>query len=243
MNEDLRLRILEMGKIKKFGHFGSVMSCLDSIKFLYDEVLTNDDIFILSKGHGAPALHAVLESKGFTPPWTVHNEYDEKNGIKATTGSLGLGLPTAIGRGLAKQLKNENGTAYCMVGDGEMQEGVIWESLNLAHRFLKKFVLIVDYNHYQAIQDVKTIIDEDAISLRNKIEAFGFNVVDLNGHDLESLRSFNWKEEKLNCVILHTQKGKGIPFLEKNPTYHVLYQHERPDVFEEAEKSWSKDEV
>ena len=249
MNENLRLRILEMGKIKKMGHYGSSMSCLDTIKYLYDEVLTNDDIFILSKGHGAPALHAVLESKGFNPPWTIHNEYDEKNGIKATTGSLGLGLPTAIGRAFAKKLKNEPGNIYCMVGDGECQEGVIWESLNIAHKFnLTNFILLVDYNKYQAIQDIKTIMDEDDDSLRNKIEAFGFEVYDIwDGHDIVSLRTiqtlmnfFNVEEKFIfrnpKCFLIHTQKGKGIPFLEKNPSFHVIYQHEHIKEFEEAVK-------
>jgi len=250
MNEDLRLRILEKGKEKGFGHYGSIMSCVDVIKYLYDEVLTKDDIFILSKGHGAPALHAVLESKGFNPPWTVHNIYDEENGISATTGSLGLGLPIAVGRAFAKKLKNETGNVYCMVGDGECQEGVIWESLNISHKFnLTNFILLVDYNKYQAIQDIKTIMDEDDNSLRRKIEAFGFEVYDVyNGHDIVSLKTINAImslfsiEDKIiyrnpKCFIIHTQKGKGIPYIEQNPSFHVIYQSEHPEEFEEAVKS------
>lgn len=247
LNKDLRRRILEVGKVKKMGHYGSSMSCLDTIKYLYDEVLTDNDIFILSKGHAAPALHAVLETKGFTPPWTIHNEYDEKNGIKATTGSLGLGLPTAVGRAFAKKLKGDKGTVFCMVGDGEMQEGVIWESLNIAKRFhLDNFILLIDYNKYQAIQDIKTIMDEDDVSLRNKVEAFGFEVYDIyDGHSIENLRFikiimslFSVDDELFyrhpKCFLIHTIKGKGIPYIEANQSFHVVYQHEHEKEFEEA---------
>jgi len=247
INKDLRRRILEVGKIKKMGHYGSTMSCLDTVKFLYDNVLTDDDIFIMSKGHAAPALHAVLEQKGFTPPWTIHNEYDEANGIKATTGSLGLGLPTAIGRAFAKKLKNEPGFVYCMCGDGEMQEGVIWESLNIASRFkLDNFVLIIDHNKYQAITSVKEIMDEDVKSLKQKIRAFGFECYEIkDGHNNESLNQYEWKNEKAlypQAVIIHTIKGKGIPYIETNPSFHVIYQHEHEKEFEEALEGL-KDEI
>jgi transketolase len=250
INKELRLRILEIGKIKKMGHYGSSMSCLDTIKYLYDEVLTDDDVFILSKGHGAPALHAVLETKGFTPPWTIHNEYDEANGIKATTGSLGLGLPTAIGRALAKKLKGEKGQVYCMVGDGEMQEGVIWESLNIAKRFhLDNFILLIDYNKYQAISSVEEIMWENDESLRNKVEAFGFEVYDIyDGHNTISLstissimRLFSIEDKTIyrypKCFLIHTIKGYGIPLIERNSNFHVIYQHEHEEDFEEARRN------
>lgn len=92
MNKSLRRRIITEGTKRKHGHYGSSMSCLDAVKHLYDNVLTDDDIFIMSKGHGAPALHVVLEEHGIIPPWTIHIEYDEDHGIKATGGSLGQGL-------------------------------------------------------------------------------------------------------------------------------------------------------
>lgn len=235
-NKDLRRRILEVGKEKKMGHYGSCMSCLDVIKFLYDEILKEEDIFILSKGHGAPALHAVLETKGFIPPWTIHNEYDEKNGIEATTGSLGLGLPTALGRAYAKKLMNKKGKVYCILGDGEMQEGVIWESLNIAHRLnTNNLITMVDYNKYQAITSIKEIMDEDDVSLEKKLGAFGYEVSHFNGHDYNSLRGLlTLDDEKMNAVILHTQKGRGIPHLERNPSWHVIYMHEHPEIYEEA---------
>ncbi len=243
LNKDLRRRILEVGREKKMGHYGSTMSCLDTIKFLYDHLLAKDDIFILSKGHGAPALHAVLETKGYTPPWTIHNEYDEGNGIKATTGSLGLGLPTAAGRAFAKKLKGEEGNVYCMIGDGECQEGIIWESLNIAHRLdLFNLAILVDYNKYQAIDSVKKIMDEDNGTLRRKLEAFGCGVTEiLDGHSNESLEQLlSLPQNQLNAVIIHTQKGKGIPFLERNPTFHVIYMHHKTDVYDEAMEALKK---
>lgn len=236
LNKDLRIRIIEEGHKRKHGHYGSSMSCVDTIKFLYDKILTKDDIFIMSKGHGAPALHAVLESKGQTPSWTIHLEYDEKHGVSATGGSLGQGLAIALGRAYAKQLKREKGRVYCMVGDGELQEGMIWETLNIANRLkVYNLITLVDNNKYQAITSIKEIMNEDTETIKRKLEAFGCTVTKAKGHTeqgLEQLCALNGR--CLNAVILDTQKGKGIPFLEKNPSFHVLYMHERPEVMREA---------
>jgi len=236
LNKDLRRRIIEEGYKRKHGHYGSSMSCVDVVKFLYDRVLTDDDIFIMSKGHGAPALHAVLESKGITPPWTIHNEYDEKKGISATTGSLGQGLSVALGRAYAKQLKGDKGKVYCLVGDGELQEGMVWECLNIASKFnIHNLITLVDYNKYQAISSVKEIMNEDHRTIKRKLEAFGCYVTQLDGHSNESLEELlQLPAEMLNGVILHTQKGKGIPVLEKNPSFHVYYFHEHPEDMKEA---------
>ncbi len=236
LNKDLRRRIIEEGHKRKHGHYGSSMSCVDTIKFLYDKILTKDDIFIMSKGHGAPALHAVLESKGHTPTWTIHLEYDEEHGISATGGSLGQGLAIALGRAYAKQLKGEEGKVYCMVGDGELQEGMIWETLNIANRFkVYNLITLVDNNKYQAITSIKEVMEEDTHTIKNKLRAFGCEIMEVNGHDERSLeRICSLNDNCLNAVILDTQKGKGIPFLEKHPSYHVIYMHERPEVMKEA---------
>jgi len=237
LNKNLRRRIVEEGYKRHHGHYGSSMSCLDTIKYLYDNVLQPEDIFILSKGHGAPALHVVLEEHGITPPWTIHLEYDPEHGIEATSGSLGLGLPIAAGRAYAKKLKSESGNVYCMCGDGEMQEGSIWEALNIAHRLnLTNLTVLVDHNKYQAITSVKEIMYEGSESLEAKLKAFGCFTTVINGHREGSLAALKYlrvaQYDKLNAVILDTVKGKGIPFLEKNPTHHVLYMHEHPDIYE-----------
>ncbi len=235
INKDLRRRIIEEGFKRKHGHYGSSMSCVDAVKFLYDKVLQKDDMFIMSKGHGAPALHAVLESKGTKPKWTIHLEYDEANGIMATGGSLGQGLAVALGRAYAKKLQNKPGNVYCLIGDGELQEGMIWETLNLAKRFkVHNLITLVDNNKYQAITSIKEVMDEDEYTIKNKLRAFGCSITEIDGHDNRSLEQLCSLKNCLNAVILDTQKGKGIPFLEKNPSFHVIYMHERPEVMKEA---------
>lgn len=236
LNKDLRRRIIEMGYKHKHGHYGSSMSCVDVVKYLYDEVLTENDIFIMSKGHGAPALHAVLETKGIEPRWTIHLEVDEEHGVMATGGSLGQGLSIALGRAYAKKLKKEKGDVYCLLGDGELQEGMIWESLNIANGLnIDNLIVLIDWNKYQAISSIEEIMKEDGKTISNKLEAFGYNVSYVNGHDKKSLeRLCHLPEESLNAVLLDTIKGRGIPFLERNPTHHVMYMHEKPEVMKEA---------
>ena len=236
LNKKLRRRIIEEGYKRKHGHYGSSMSCIDTVKFLYDKVLKDDDIFIMSKGHGAPALHVVLEEKGLNPPWTIHLEYNEKRGIKATGGSLGQGLSVALGRAYAKKLMGKPGKVYCLNGDGEMQEGMIWESLNMDRGLgIDNLVVMIDWNKYQAIDSVKKIMKEDDKTLKNKLKAFGYNVTKVNGHNNKSLEKLCYLPDKgFNAVILDTQKGKGIPVLERNPSFHVYYFHEHPEHMKEA---------
>ena len=235
LNKDLRRRILEMGLKYKHGHYGSSMSCVDVVKFLYDEILTPNDVFIMSKGHGAPALHAVLESKGFPVKWTIHLEYDEVNGISSTSGSLGYGLTIAIGRAYGKLLKN-SGRVFCLVGDGELQEGSNWEALNIANRFkLHNLIVLIDWNKYQALDSIKNVMWEDSYSISKKLMAFGCNVIYANGHDYNSLSALKQLyPNTVNAVILDTVKGKGIPVLEKNPSFHVYYFHEHMKDYNEA---------
>jgi len=238
LNKNLRRRIITEGFKRKHGHYGSSMSCVDIVKYLYDNVKKEDDIFIMSKGHGAPALHVVLETKGIKPPWTIHIEYNEKQGIMATGGSLGHGLSIALGRAYArKYLKKDNTKVYCLIGDGELQEGMIWECLNIANKFnIDNLIILVDWNKYQAIDSIKKIMNEDYKTMKKKFEAFGYNVTRANGHTIKGLSKMKKLKKGLNVVIFDTIKGYGIPFLHKNPTYHVIYLHERPEVMEEALK-------
>ena len=237
LNRKLRRRIIEQGFKRKHGHYGSSMSCLDIVKYLYDDVMTKDDIFIMSKGHGSYALHAVLETRGIKPLWSIHLELDEAKGVMATTGSLGHGLPLAIGRAYAKRFKKESGNVYVMVGDGEMEEGANWEALIIAHKLrLTNLIVIVDNNKYQAVDSVKNIVDIDDRDLQNKLDAFGCwtRIID-NGHDEEELSMLKDKEsDEINAFIINTIKGCGIPVLERNPSFHVYYFHEHPKEMEEA---------
>jgi len=232
MYKDLRRRILKKGMEMKSGHFGSALSCLDTIKYLYDNVLDEKDIFILSKGHGEMALFSVLESKGETPDWTVHLNYNESKGIYATTGSLGHGLAIGGGRAFAKKLKKEKGNVYVLTGDGEMEEGSNWEALILARKLkLDNLTLLVDYNKYQANGPVKEIGDLDGRILTNKLKAFGCNTLTINGHKESGLRRLKTLKRGLNAVILDTQKGKGVKCLEEINAHGYGW---KPGEFEKA---------
>ncbi|MHA1150989.1 MAG: 1-deoxy-D-xylulose-5-phosphate synthase N-terminal domain-containing protein [Promethearchaeota archaeon] len=236
INKDLRRRIITEGTKRKHGHYGSSMSCVDTVAYLYRKVMKENDIFIMSKGHGAPALHVVLEEKGIIPPWTIHIEYAENQGIKATGGSLGHGLSIALGRAYAKKyLKKDGGKVYCMLGDGELQEGMIWESFNIAKKFkIDNLIPLVDWNKYQAIDSLEEVMEEDYGTIKNKLNAFGYNVTKVNGHNNRSLSKLNRLEKGLNAVVLDTIKGLGVPVLHRNPTFHVYYFHEHPEEMKEA---------
>jgi len=226
-NKDLRRRLMEKGHEIKSGHFGSSLSCLDSIKYLYDNILKKEDIFILSKGHGDMALYTVLESKGYNVPWTSHLDLNEKEGIYATTGSLGHGLPIGLGRAFAKKVKNEKGTVYIMTGDGEMQEGSNWEALTLASVLnIDNLVLLVDWNKYQSTGDVLNVGGFNASSLYKRLNAFEFNTQIINGHDNKDLSKLKELKKGLNAIILDTVKGKGVKCLEESHAHGYSWTEE-----------------
>jgi transketolase len=217
LNSELRKKIVEKGYKHNMGHYCSSFSCVDAIKYLYDEVLKEDDIFILSKGHASMALYAVLESKGKNPFWGEHPEFNEKEGIYATTGSLGHGLPIATGRSLGKKLKGDKGRIYVLTGDGEMQEGSNWEALMIANALQLDITLLVDWNKYQSVGKVQENINIDGKSLEKKIRSFGFKTKIVNGHAIEGLKAIKKLKYGCNAVILDTIKGKGIDAFEKDP--------------------------
>lgn len=226
-NKELRRRLVEKGHEIKSGHFGSSLSCLDSIKYLYDNVLKKEDIFILSKGHGDMALYAVLESKGYDVPWTPHLDLNEGRGIYATTGSLGHGLPIGLGRAFAKKIKGDKGIIYVMTGDGEMEEGSNWEALTLANAFnIDNLTVLIDWNKYQATGDVSSVGGFNASSLYNRLNAFGCNTHIIEGHDNNDLSKLKELERGLNAVILNTIKGKGVECLEKSHAHGYSWTEE-----------------
>mgnify|MGYP001605322149 CR=1 FL=1 len=221
LNRDLRRRIIEKGTEMESGHFGSAFSCLDTVKYLYDNILREErDIFIMSKGHGEMALFAVLESLGKKPKWTIHLDYNEENGIYATTGSLGHGLPIALGRAIAKTIKKEDGLIYVLLGDGEMEEGSNWEALTIAyHLNIKNLNLLIDWNKYQATDAVSSVASLDYKVLTERLQAFGCNTMTIDGHDIEELSYLKSLPNGLNAVILDTIKGKGVPYLEEKHSH------------------------
>jgi transketolase len=235
LNKDLRRRILEKGNELKHGHYGAALSCLDCIKYLYDHVLDiKNDKFILSKGHGEMALFTVLESRGQSPTWTIHLDYNEKEGIHATTGSLGHGLPIGVGRAFARKIKKEKGHVYVLLGDGEMEEGSNWEALTIAKKLkINNINLLIDWNKYQAVGSVKDVGCLDDKALSKKLRAFGCQTMIINGHDEEDLSKLQYLSKGINAVILDTVKGKGVRVLEENHA-HVFYWHEHPREYKTA---------
>lgn len=219
----LKKRILELAFKAKEGHIASAFSILDILWVLYDKVMTKDDQFILSKGHASLALYAVLEEKGLITGLDSFCQYDSHFGghpmrggpILASTGSLGHGLPMAVGLALAKKIKNEPGRVFCLIGDGECNEGSIWESALLAnHHKLDNLVVVIDQNRSS----------ERALrmgDLAEKFEAFGWRDDTIDGHDHYEIEA-KLQERFLQpyAVVAENIKGQGIPEMEDNPAWH-----------------------
>ncbi len=212
----LRKRILEVAYRDGMGHIPSALSILDIVWTLYDKVMTKDDQFILSKGHGCMALYAVLEEKGLFD-WSIKAQGHPKRGgaILASTGSLGHGLPMAVGLAMAKKIKGEPGRVFCLVGDGECNEGTTWESAMVAaHHKLDNLVVIVDQNHSS----------DRALELRDlkmKFVSFGFYTQGICGNEIDEIcvRSIDGLIKFNNypsCIIADTEKGYGVPFMQEN---------------------------
>ena len=227
------------------GHMGSAMSLIEILRVLYDEFmhfnpnkpnLQNRDRLILSKGHGCLALYALLADKKFIKKNELdktskfdsilggHPESLKVPGIEASTGALGHGLSIGVGMAIAAKLKKQKHKIYVIVGDGEINEGSIWEAalLSAKHK-LNNLKVIVDYNKIQSYGFVDEVLNLEP--LKNKWKSFGFDVSEVNGHNVKHLRNnFNkfLKNKKKNpsVTICHTIKGKGFYFAENNPKWH-----------------------
>jgi len=204
-------------------HLGGSFSMIESLIALYEEVLTPSDKFILSKAHASFPLCLLLRERGLNPNLTTHLEIDSENGIHATTGSLGHGLPIGTGMALARKRRGGKGRIVVMISDGECQEGTTWESLLIAaHHRLDNLLVLVDYNKIQALSRL-----EDALSLDNLAErfrVFGWDCTEVeDGHDFASIipALLEAKTKKPRAVLLHTVKGKGIPEFEDDPVWHA----------------------
>ncbi len=235
MNKEIRKKLIENAFNKKLGHVGSALSCIDCIEYLFDNIMNEDDIFILSKGHGAMALYSVLEKRGIESDWNMHPELDEEKGIYATTGSLGHGFPIAIGRAFGKKLKGK-GRVFVLLGDGELSEGSVWEAFILANRFkLDNLHIFIDWNKYGGLDDsVKDLFNFDGESIPAKLRAFGFESVIINGHDEKELRLIKELDSK-TVVVLDTIKGKGVKLLEETH-FHAINFAANVEDYERALK-------
>lgn len=240
---DLRIEIIEMLTIAGNGHPGGSLSAIDILTALFFKVLRHDpkkpdwrerDRFVLSKGHGVPALYACLAKSSYFAlselktlrrlgsPLQGHPDRVRLPGIEASTGSLGQGLSIAQGMAMAHRLDKIDAFAYCVLGDGEIQEGQVWEAaLSIPMHKLDRLVAFVDWNKCQIDGFTKDVMNIEPVA--DKFRAFGWNVLEINGNDMsEILKALD--EAKVNAknktgkptmVVADTIKGKGVSFMEK----------------------------
>lgn len=224
------------------GHIAPSLSAVEILTALYfGGVMRYDpkrpewkerDYLIMSKGHASLALYAALTLAGYIPEKDLENFCSGRTpfggilkrnvfyGIEASTGSLGQGLCFATGIALANQLDEKENRVYAIVGDGECQEGTVWEAaMNAAHHNLNHLTVIIDHNQLQGMDAVDRIVKEG--SLREKWKSFGFEAEEVDGHDVGALcRALRAPGKKPKAIIAHTVKGKGISFMEGVPIWH-----------------------
>ena len=242
--KELRKKILDLSQEMNGVHIAPAMSCVEIMIALYYHVMNDDDKFILSKGHACLTLYSILRDKGFNPDVSCgHPDIDIENGIECTTGSLGHGLPVAVGMALAKKMKKESGRIFVLLGDSELQEGTTWESLLIAsqHR-LDNLIIFIDNNELQALDYIDDVLD--IISITNKIIAFNcvaIDIIDGNNIDavIESVSVSDMYHEP-KVIVAHTIKGKGVSFMENRPEWHARMMTDKQ--FEQAYKEIKESE-
>ncbi len=240
----IRIGIIKSTHAAKSGHPGGSLSIADIIAYLYFEEMNIDpknprmedrDRFVLSKGHCAPALYAALANRGFFPVEELitlrkpgsrlqgHPDMNLTPGVDMSAGSLGLGISSAAGMALAGKLGQKNWRVYTVIGDGESQEGQVWEAcMFAAHYKLDNLCLIVDWNGLQIDGPVSEVMNPAPHD--KKLEAFGFHVISIDGHDFDAIEAA-FKEArtvkgKPCAIIAKTVKGKGVSFMENKVNWH-----------------------
>jgi transketolase len=238
---ELRLKVVEMSHFGKSAHLGSCLSTIEIMTVLYFDILELDprkpndetrDVFIMSKGHAAMSLYATLAKRGYFPErnlqrynlegeiLTEHPPAFGVPGVEAATGSLGHGLPIAVGQALGKKIKQQNNKVYCLISDGEANEGSIWESAMFASaQNLSNLTVFMDYNKWQATGRSCEILNTTPHA--PKWHSFGWNVEEVDGHDIDQLiKAAKKPGEGPKIVIAETIKGKGFSFMEDDNNWH-----------------------
>jgi len=241
---NIRKDIVSMIHMSKSGHPGGSLSAVEILTALYFDEMNIDpnnckmedrDRFVLSKGHAAPVLYATLAHKGYFDREELkglrkinrmlqgHPDMKGTPGVEMSTGSLGQGISAAVGMALGGKLKNKDYRVYTLVGDGEIDEGQVWEALMFAsHRKLDNLCVIVDNNGLQLDGTIDEIIGPNPLD--EKFESFGCHVIKADGHDFDSLeKAFNEAKTvkgQPTVIIAKTVKGKGVSFMENNVSWH-----------------------
>lgn len=241
---DIRIGAIKQVYEAQSGHIGGSLSCSDILSVLYFNQMNIDpkkpnakerDRFILSKGHCSPALYATLARKGYFSEESLlsfrkvesnlqgHPDMKKVAGVDMTTGSLGQGLSAAVGMAIGSKMDSAGCRVYCLVGDGEIEEGQIWEAAMAASKNkLDNLCVIVDHNGLQIdgkIEEVAGLVD-----IKEKFESFGFYAIEIDGHDIEEIiHSFNTARQQKGVptvIIANTIKGKGVSFMEGQAKWH-----------------------
>lgn len=243
---EARKKVLTLIYEAQTSHLGSNFSCIDILATLFEQIDLDQDIFVLSKGWAAASLYYFLWKKGRITIDEL-NSYCKSGSkfiglaepvipeIKIAGGSMGLGFPGAVGLAMAKKMKREKGTVYCLMSDGEMQIGTTWESAMIAaHYGLDNLVVIVDFNKLQAMGTTKDVLD--LFPLTPKWLAFNWHPIPIDGHHYPSidvaLRTDSFGKPKV--IIADTIKGKGVPFMEGDNIWH--YKAPEKEEYELAMK-------
>ena len=241
----IRRRTIETSSRARIPHLGSCLSCVELLTALYWQELRIDprvpnaperDRFVLSKGHGAPVLFQVFAERGFFPverlaefgqPGSVFHEHPPKPGfipgVEAATGSLGHGLPMALGMAIAHRIQSSNTRCYALLSDGECNEGSIWEAAMLAGgQQVSQLTAIVDFNKWQATGRSQEVLAIDPLAA--KWEAFGWHAQEIDGHDFaaigQAFAAARAATSKPSVIVAHTIKGKGVSFMEDDNNWH-----------------------
>lgn len=241
---EVRKGIIEEVYNAKSGHPGGSLSCADILTVLYFYQMniepekpldTNRDRFVLSKGHAAPALYSVLAQKGYFDKELLqtfrkigsnlqgHPDMRKVEGVDMTTGSLGQGISAAVGMALASKMDRAGCKVYCLLGDGELEEGQVWEALTSASKNdLDNLCVIVDNNNLQIDGEIDKVGGMN--NLTEKFLSFGYNVINIDGHNIESIiDAFTTAKQtkgKPTIIIAKTVKGKGVSFMENQVSWH-----------------------
>ena len=240
----VRMGVIEGVHAAKSGHPGGSLSAADMFTYLYFKELRVDpknphwedrDRFVLSKGHTAPGLYAALALRGFFPVEDLvtlrklgsylqgHPNMNSVPGVDMSTGSLGQGISVACGMALASRLKKRDNRVYTLLGDGEIQEGQVWEAcMFAAHYKLSNLCVMLDRNHLQIDGTTETVMN--SAPLEEKLKAFNFNVVTIDGHDYDqieaAMQAFHAETAKPTCIIMDTTKGKGVSYMTNSVDWH-----------------------
>lgn len=235
--KEIRKTIVKMVHKAKVSHIGAAMSVVDILYTLYFKVAkidntNNRDIIILSKGHASAALYSVLFHKGLLTSEIIENysiddgtlpchiDKEKSPYFEVSTGSLGHGLSLGVGFALAKKMDKNNGRVFVICGDGECNEGSVWEGLMFAaSNKLNNLVFILDNNKFQGFGATNDVINQENIA--QQIASFGFDVLEINGNDLqEILNALTYQSSKPVAIIANTIKGKGVSFMENRLEWH-----------------------